>query len=122
MRGGRKGADEVLRYEKEFKEKTVRKMMPPNAVTVAQKNDDLIQPKQERWHSNDDWAPNDRELMAGQNNWYYDDISTNGGWSHSEMIRYTRNYNGEDGTPAQDIVTPLRDNARAIKVALEYGE
>ncbi len=42
---------------------------------------------------------------------YYYDNSQDGCWNHSEMMRYERIYNGDNGLPAAQIETPLKENA-----------
>lgn len=63
--------------------------------------------------------------MHNENNFYYGDNSnvfSNGGWNYSEMIRYTRNYAGEDdGTAANEIQTPLKLNAQWMHDRYTYG-
>ena len=79
-------------------------------VYVATKNDGLIQPQLGLWNLTDDWSPGNILNMQGQNNYYYPDVGESGGWNHSEVMRYTRIYDG-DNTSAANIVTPLRHNA-----------
>ncbi|OIO66693.1 MAG: hypothetical protein AUJ47_01230 [Candidatus Marinimicrobia bacterium CG1_02_48_14] len=83
------------------------------SVVVGTKNDGLIQPETARWITNGAWTPETPHLMYPENNYYYGDDPTvfpNGGWNHSEMMRYTRIYNGES-LPAAQIQTPLKVNA-----------
>lgn len=85
-------------------------------VHTGTKNDGLIQPKMERWEENDIWEPANPDQMHPDNNYYYRDVDQDGGWNHSEMMRYTRIYDGEDtGTPAAEVDTPLEINAGFIR-------
>lgn len=93
------------------------------AIWIPTKNDGLIQPKYERWNTSDHWDPEDTESMRQEGNYYYGDDPAqfeDGGWNHSEMMRYTRIYDGEDtGTPAAQVETPLKANAGWISTMFE---
>lgn len=79
-------------------------------LTVATKNDGLIQPDRTLWKDTDSWTPTDLQSMEALDNYYYSDTEPGGGWNHSEMMRYTRVYQEDDGTP----LTPLRRNSAWI--------
>ncbi|MCF7841680.1 MAG: hypothetical protein K9N11_02400 [Lentisphaeria bacterium] len=91
------------------------------ALLNPEKNDGLIQPGFERWNAGDSWTPEDPDQMHPDNNYYYRDVDQGGGWNHSEMMRYTRIYDGEDtGTPAADVETPLKANAEWLRQRFGY--
>ncbi|MBC8374468.1 MAG: hypothetical protein H8E26_00400 [FCB group bacterium] len=88
-------------------------------VYIGTKNDGLIQPNMTRWEATDDWTPADPESMYPQGNYYYSDTEDNGGWNHSEIMRYTRVYSGDNGLPAGDVQTPLKRNADWMRLRFE---
>lgn len=93
----------------------------PVTIAIPTKNDGLVQPKQALWKTMDPWTPENPVNMHDQSNYYYGDdpdIFEDGGWNHSEQIRYTRIYRGEDVTPyppGEAIETPLKANADWIQ-------
>ncbi len=83
-------------------------------IYIGTKNDGLIQGNMARWKTSDSWTPNNKQNMRNQGNFYYDDDpdDATSGWNHSEMMRYERIYDGDNGLPAASIITPLKDNAQ----------
>jgi len=78
------------------------------SVKIARKNDGLIQTNMALW--------NESATLDDTYNPYYDDVMEDGGWNHSEMMRYTRVYPGEDtGKPGAEIETPLKANKGWMK-------
>ncbi len=77
------------------------------SVYVGSKNDGLVQSNMALWRDTDTWAPNNLQTMLNQDNSYYSDTESNGGWNHSEMMRYTRIYDEPD---AGTTLTPLKRN------------
>ncbi len=89
------------------------------AVLASSKNDGLIQPNAALWKDTDDWTPNSLEDMHSQRNFYYSDTESNGGWNHSEMMRYSRIYDEpDDGT----MTPPLSRNINWINAQFIQGE
>lgn len=94
------------------------------ALLIPEKNDGLIHPGFERWNATDSWTPENPISMRPEGNYYYGDdplLFEDGGWNHSEMMRYTRIYDGEDtGTPAAEVETPLKANAEWLRQRFGY--
>jgi len=86
------------------------------AVYSSEKNDGLIQPNMALWKPSDTWTPEDLDNMRGQENYYYSDTEQNGGWNHSEMMRYTRIYDETSVDDLGEAETPLKRNEGWIEL------
>jgi len=86
------------------------------ATPASNKNDGLIQPNAALWNVGDEWTPDNLDNMRNQDNYYYSDTEANGGWNHSEIIRYTRIYDEPEAGTAN---TPLQRNADWMR--LRFG-
>jgi len=89
------------------------------ATPASNKNDGLIQPNAALWKTGDNWTPDNLQNMRDQNNYYYSDTEANGGWNHSEIIRYIRVYDewfeGDEGI----AYTPLKRNEEWMRLQYE---
>jgi pimeloyl-ACP methyl ester carboxylesterase len=81
------------------------------SMITATKNDVIVGPPYAVWNPNE--APNDRIL-----NWWYADITTDGGYNHFELRRHKRAYTLPGVFQQGDLAPPMEETADWLEITV----